>query len=228
MRWLITLPLTGVQLAARILAATITVVDSFRIVGSSDATKTLRFECDAQSANADLVIDTGAQTADRTLSIPALTANATLAVLSETQTFTGAKTFSADLSLGVGTGARYFIVNGGDSASGDGAALLFRNDGANIFQLGNKSAILGGAYDATCYLQPTGTMEFAGALNITDTTISALTVGGTISAPASSTARASIKLPHGSAPSSPVDGDMWTTTAGLFVRINGATVGPLS
>lgn len=45
---------------------------------------------------------------------------------------------------------------------------------------------------------------------------------------ASTTGGASIRLPHGSAPSSPVNGDMWTTTAGLFVRINGATVGPLS
>lgn len=45
---------------------------------------------------------------------------------------------------------------------------------------------------------------------------------------ASSTARASICLPHGSAPTSPVNGDMWTTTAGLYVQINGSTVGPLS
>lgn len=36
------------------------------------------------------------------------------------------------------------------------------------------------------------------------------------------------RLPHGTAPNSPTNGDMWTTTAGLFVRINGATVGPLS
>ena len=39
---------------------------------------------------------------------------------------------------------------------------------------------------------------------------------------------ASITLPHGSAPSSPVNGDMWTTTAGLYIQINGGTVGPLS
>jgi hypothetical protein len=45
---------------------------------------------------------------------------------------------------------------------------------------------------------------------------------------ASVSGRASLRLPHGTAPSSPVDGDMWTTTAGLYVRINGATVGPLS
>jgi lysophospholipase L1-like esterase len=45
---------------------------------------------------------------------------------------------------------------------------------------------------------------------------------------ASTTVLASLCLPHGTAPTAPVNGDMWTTTAGLFVRINGATVGPLS
>ena len=41
--------------------------------------------------------------------------------------------------------------------------------------------------------------------------------------PATTTARASLRIPHGTAPTSPTDGDMWTTTAGLFVRINGVT-----
>ena len=45
---------------------------------------------------------------------------------------------------------------------------------------------------------------------------------------ASTTALASLNVPHGAAPTSPVDGDIWTTTAGLYVRINGSTVGPLS
>jgi len=44
---------------------------------------------------------------------------------------------------------------------------------------------------------------------------------------AATTAKSSLRVPHGSAPTSPVNGDMWTTTAGLFVRINGGTVGPL-
>jgi len=35
-------------------------------------------------------------------------------------------------------------------------------------------------------------------------------------------------IPHGSAPSSPVNGQIWTTTAGLYVRINGSTVGPIT
>lgn len=51
---------------------------------------------------------------------------------------------------------------------------------------------------------------------------------GEILGSASTTTRASINLPHGTAPTSPVDGDIWTTSAGLFVRINGATIGPLS
>lgn len=46
--------------------------------------------------------------------------------------------------------------------------------------------------------------------------------------PATSTAAASINMPHGTAPTSPNNGDLWTTTAGLFVRINGSTVGPLA
>jgi len=41
------------------------------------------------------------------------------------------------------------------------------------------------------------------------------------------TANATINMPHGTAPTSPVDGDCWTTTAGLFCRINGTTIGPL-
>lgn len=37
----------------------------------------------------------------------------------------------------------------------------------------------------------------------------------------------SVILPHISAPGSPVNGQCWTQTTGLFCRINGATVGPM-
>jgi hypothetical protein len=37
-----------------------------------------------------------------------------------------------------------------------------------------------------------------------------------------------LRLPHRTAPSTPVNGDIWTTPAGLFVRINGVTIGPLA
>jgi hypothetical protein len=48
----------------------------------------------------------------------------------------------------------------------------------------------------------------------------------TIVAPASAAGYASLSMAHGTAPSSPNNGDLWTTTAGLFARISGTTVGP--
>ena len=45
---------------------------------------------------------------------------------------------------------------------------------------------------------------------------------------ASTTTKAGLNIPHGAAPTAPVNGDIWTTTAGLYIRINGTTVGPLN
>lgn len=49
--------------------------------------------------------------------------------------------------------------------------------------------------------------------------------GGTVALalPAGTTAYASIRISHGVAPTAPNDGDCWTTTGGMFVRINGVT-----
>lgn len=44
----------------------------------------------------------------------------------------------------------------------------------------------------------------------------------------STTAGSPLRVPHGSAPTSPVNGDIWTTTAGLYVRVNNSTVGPMA
>lgn len=44
---------------------------------------------------------------------------------------------------------------------------------------------------------------------------------------AATTGNASLNMPHGVAPSSPVNGDVWTTSAGVYVRISGVTIGPL-
>ncbi|KKL70600.1 hypothetical protein LCGC14_2103250, partial [marine sediment metagenome] len=76
----------------------------------------------------------------------------------------------------------------------------------------------------------------SGAVNFQDTllVVDNVGIGAAVSAStfvasgAATTAKASLRAPHGSAPTSPVNGDMWTTTAGLYVRINGGTVGPLS
>lgn len=51
--------------------------------------------------------------------------------------------------------------------------------------------------------------------------------GSTIISPAATTSFASLRIPHGTAPSSPNNGDIWSTSAGVFARVNGVTVGPL-
>lgn len=41
--------------------------------------------------------------------------------------------------------------------------------------------------------------------------------------PAATTSIPSVRFPHGVAPSSPTNGDLWTTTLGVFNRVNGVT-----
>lgn len=85
------------------------------------------------------------------------------------------------------------------------------------------------------YTSPYASMSFgslyASGYQTTPTmTLQGTNVGIGITSPAalchlaaSTTSRASLCMDHGSAPTSPINGDMWTTTAGLFVRINGVT-----
>lgn len=83
-------------------------------------------------------------------------------------------------------------------ATSSSGVLIKNNSGVTVLTLGAS-----GGTGAT----------FAGAVNI----------GGKTSTVASATGGAGLNVPHGTAPTSPVNGDIWTTTAGTFVRINGVT-----
>ncbi len=50
---------------------------------------------------------------------------------------------------------------------------------------------------------------------------------GLLTTIAATTSTAGFRIYPGVAPSAPTNGDVWTTSTGMFVRINGATVGPL-
>lgn len=90
-----------------------------------------------------------------------------------------------------------------------------------------------GSYDPAAHTAATRT----GIFGVTGTSLSVVTNGTTILTasvtsltstvigvfPASTTAAASIRLPTGVAPTSPTDGDVWVTTAAMFVRVNGST-----
>lgn len=93
---------------------------------------------------------------------------------------------------------------------------------------------IAGLYSATATKGAGSTITTAYGLFVEDVTAGAtnyaiktgaglVSFGGLVTTVASATGSAGFRLPHGAAPTSPVDGDMWTTTAGLFVRINGVT-----
>ena len=54
-----------------------------------------------------------------------------------------------------------------------------------------------------------------------DTTYSFIDQNGKVNTVASTTTAAGFNIPHGTAPTTPVNGDIWTTTGNLWVRING-------
>jgi hypothetical protein len=71
-----------------------------------------------------------------------------------------------------------------------------------------------------------GTNYWLAFLNQNQTYTGAMTFNARTVFAASGTT-ASIQLRPGTTPASPVDGDMWLTSVGLFARVSGATVGPL-
>lgn len=100
--------------------------------------------------------------------------------------------------------------------------------------LSASSTVSGGGFSTYLASPPAigGTAPASGAFTtLTSSSIGA--IGTTTSAsanlnlPAGTTGVSSLRIAHGSAPTAPVDGDTWTTTAGIYVQINGTTVGPL-
>lgn len=56
-----------------------------------------------------------------------------------------------------------------------------------------------------------------------DRTTGVMTLAGALVMLTPTNSYPSLRLPHGVSPSSPTDGDVWTTTTGAFARINGST-----
>lgn len=73
-----------------------------------------------------------------------------------------------------------------------------------------------------CFAQKQNSLGYTPVNKAGDTMLGRLTMM------ASTTSFASMNIPHGVAPTSPNNGDIWTTTVGMFVRVNGVTVGPLT
>jgi len=94
---------------------------------------------------------------------------------------------SANVQLGTDTTNTSTVLRGANSGAAGGTSMIVRNGGAVVISMGNKSAILGTAYDATPLIHATTTIEFDIGIKVPGgaqflTTSSALTNGAGASA----------------------------------------------
>ena len=111
----------------------------------------------------------------------------------------------------VGTGLTEIRLAGGGSVAGTSSLDITQNGTAATI----NNLITGGSIDI-------GT-EGNSVLAIDGTQQVTIQPTYPFVAAAATATNTSIRLPHGTAPTAPTDGDMWTTTSSAFVRINGVT-----
>ena len=138
-------------------------------------------------------------------SSPSLTFNSTT---------TGLSGSGSSLTLSAGGSEKIGIAATETTFSTRIALIAGTSASAAIHFGSNITGFYGGASSISA------TVSSANKLTLSAT---ALTMAVPIVLPAGATGAASLNMPHGAAPTTPVNGDLWTTTAGLFGRINGAT-----
>jgi hypothetical protein len=138
-------------------------------------------------------------------SSPSLTFNSTT---------TGLSGSGSSLTLSAGGSEKIGIAATETTFSTRIALIAGTSSSAAIHFGSNITGFYGGASSISA------TVSSANKLTLSAT---ALTMAVPIVLPAGATGAASLNMPHGAAPTTPVNGDLWTTTAGLFGRINGAT-----
>lgn len=107
-----------------------------------------------------------------------------------------------------------YLKASGGTLSG---ALTVSSGGVTVTGNSTITGTLGGLTGLTVAsggVTVTGNSSVAGSLTVT---------GAKATMAAAASGYASLNLPHGTAPSSPANGDLWTTTSGMFARIDGAT-----
>lgn len=204
---------------------------------SADSTTSLTIGTGSQS----LTVTTGKSFALGMFVVLASKANATNYMYGQITAFTsgsGAMTVNVSTTNGTGTysdwtvslsaagaaGGSGYVAKAGDTMTGKLTTVASGTGGAGFnipAGAAPTSPSNGDAWTTTSglYVRINGvTYQFAPFAGGTFT--------GKVTTVASASGGAGINLPHGSAPTSPTNGDIWTTTSGLYARINGTTVGP--
>lgn len=141
-------------------------------------------------------------------------------------------TASSTTSLTIGTGAKSLVVSTGAAFIAGQAVLISANgnpgnditativaynsvDGAmdvNVTSVNGSGTYNDWALALTLSVDLSGYLQKSGGI-----------MSGPLTLPASTMAGATLNVPQGVAPSSPVNGDIWTTSTGIFARIAAVT-----
>jgi hypothetical protein len=128
---------------------------------------------------------------------------------------------------GAAASADFIVSNNNGTASayyGDFGINSSGFTGSGALNLANAVYLYSNSSDLVLGTATSNAIHFVTNSGVTDAVTIAST--GKTTFQASSTTAASINLTPGTAPTSPVNGDMWSTTAGVYAQVNGSTVGP--
>jgi hypothetical protein len=132
---------------------------------------------------------------------------------------------AAPLNTPTFTGGQISVTQNGSNQS-----ILYLNSTSGNFFADNVAGNTQLVSSGTLTVRGSSTILQAGFANTVATVNSAsldMAANKYIITAAATTSIPSLRIPHGTAPSTPTNGDVWTTTAGIYVRINGTTLGPL-
>jgi hypothetical protein len=135
-----------------------------------------------------------------------------------------ASIFSISMNLGSSTKGEIYWDSGAGDLNFEAYNSSFNIAAFNTLALSGGDRITLNHAGAQKLTTNTAGIDVTGVLSTTG----GITSGGRIDTAASGTGSASLRLPHGTAPTTPANGDMWTTTSGLYVQVNNSTVGPLA
>lgn len=172
---------------------------------------------------------TGIATTAGNLSQFASTTSSQLLGIISDETGTGSLVFSNSPTLttpniGAATGSSLSVTGSIQSNSSNGLVVLATDAGGSI-QMGKTDNTSSTPY--IDFNSGATTVDFDVRLQASGGNGSngngTLTVTGSLITEASSANHVGLRIPHGTAPTTLANGDIWTTTTGLFARINGET-----
>lgn len=130
----------------------------------------------------------------------------------------GAASFDANEA---GADKRQAIGGSGGGGGGDVVGPASATDDRVVTFDGATGKLIKDSGTLLSELAPIASPAFTGSATADDITFSGLALTA-----ASAVGGAGLRLPHGTAPTTPTNGDVWTTTTGIYAQINGSTVGP--